>query len=261
LLAPLRGRKRPPESSFVAAKQLLNERTRAQDPRVGENSISARSRRLNLSPTSKSADQSTANQLWSSSLSESISDKPSICRQRVIFTHAKPREDMLPVVPWIPDPSHNDGMPTPRILTEFGQVSTQSRPKRIQMNVANQFLEVRVPVADNRFVTVFKQMAVPPVPPVETYCITRKEPPHEDGQPSRTSSDKEMNMIWKQRPRIDARSRDCRHMPKPRDKHLSILVIPNDETLLCPADDDVMQRSWGIQPGTSRHESSLLAVV
>jgi hypothetical protein len=152
-------------------------------------------------------------------------------------------------------------MPTPGIPTEFRQVQTQSCPKRIEMNVPDQFLKVRVLVADNGFVPVLKQVSVPLVPPVERNRVTRKKPPHERGKAYRATSHQEMNMIGKQRPRVDARSRTFCHVPEPCDERLAIRVIPNDEALFYPTDDDVVQGTWGIQPGTSRHDRGLLPIV
>jgi hypothetical protein len=124
------------------------------------------------------------------------------------------------------------------------------------MNVPDQFLEVRVLIADNGLITVCEQVAVPLVPPVEGHCVARKKPPHECGQAYRTTSHQEVDMVWKQGPRINARPREPGDVPESYDERLSILVIPKNETLLYTADDDVMQGTWGIQPRTTRHEEA-----
>jgi len=108
------------------------------------------------------------------------------------------------------------------------------------LNVPDEFLEVRILVADNGLIPVFKQVSVPIVPPVEGNRVTSKKPPHECGQAYHATSHQEVDMVWKHRPRINACSRECCHVPKSRYERLSVLVISNDQTLLYPANDDVM---------------------
>jgi hypothetical protein len=163
-----------------------------------------------------------------------------------MFLHAKPGENVFAVLPWITHVSQNGGMSTPGIWTEFLQVRTQPCPEWIQMNVPNQFLEIRVLVADNRLVSVFKQMTVPLVPSVESYRVSRQKSPHESGKACRTASHQQVDMVWKQSPSIDTRSCERCHVPEPGNEGLPILVIAHDQTLLCPADDDVMQSAWGV---------------
>src|SRR5512146_2323422 len=122
-------------------------------------------------------------------------------------------------------------MSTPGVSTEFRQVHAQPCSKRIQVNVADQFLEVRILVANDRFIPVFKQVPVPLVPPVERNRVTREKPSHECRQAYCTASYQQVHMVWKQRPRVDPCSRECCHIPESRYKRLPIFIVPNDETL------------------------------
>jgi len=47
------------------------------------------------------------------------------------------------------------------------------------VNVANQLPKIHILIADNRMVTILKEMSVSKMAKVVSHCVTREETPHE----------------------------------------------------------------------------------
>jgi hypothetical protein len=111
------------------------------------------------------------------------------------------------------------------------------------VNVSDQFLEVRVLVANYRLIPVLDEMSVPVVPPVKGNRVAREKSPHECGQTRPAAPEEKVHMIRKQRPAIDACPRECCGVPEAHHESLTVLVITNNETPLYPTSDYMMEGS------------------
>ena len=60
--------------------------------------------------------------------------------------------------------------------------------QRIQVNVADQLPKIHVLIADDRVVTILKEMSVSKVAKVVSYSVTREETPHEFRKTQRATS-------------------------------------------------------------------------
>ena len=63
------------------------------------------------------------------------------------------------------------------------------------MYVPNQFFEICVFFANNRFVTILKQMTVSQMTVVVVNRVSGEESPHEFGKPDSTAAQKDMGML------------------------------------------------------------------
>jgi hypothetical protein len=63
------------------------------------------------------------------------------------------------------------------------------------VNIANQFPQIGVFLANNRFVPILKEMPVAFVPPIETDCISGKQSSHQARKGHRPRAEKKVSMI------------------------------------------------------------------
>lgn len=70
------------------------------------------------------------------------------------------------------------------------------------MNITNQFQEVGVLLAKNRFISVLKKGTMSPISEIESDSIPCKKSSHHGCHRHCTSSHQEMNMVGHQRPGI-----------------------------------------------------------
>jgi hypothetical protein len=84
--------------------------------------------------------------------------------------------------------------------TALGSSGVYSGPEGIEMDIADQILEIGVLLADNRFITVLKKMTRPVSPAIEGYCIAGKKSCHDRGQGHVTRTDEEMHVVGEKRP-------------------------------------------------------------
>jgi hypothetical protein len=75
------------------------------------------------------------------------------------------------------------------IFVQLFNVVYDSCPDRIQMNVADQFFQIQIFLADNGLVTILKKLAAPPVSTVKIDRVTRKKSSHQSSQSNFTGSE------------------------------------------------------------------------
>jgi hypothetical protein len=95
---------------------------------------------------------------------------------------------------------HKDRMPTPWVLIQLGNRFYQTHPQWIQMNITDQFKQVGVFLADDRFVAILKEMPRSFVLEVEDNRVTGQKTPHEYGKLCRPWAEQQMEMIGHERP-------------------------------------------------------------
>ena len=139
-------------------------------------------------------------------------------------------------------------------INGFYKVGSQG----VQVDIANQFDEVRIFFANDRLVTVLEQMAPSLVPQVEGNGIAGQESSHEGGQTCRTATQEEMKMVGNECPGIDARSRFFSDLPKPVEEVLAILGVPEDRSAVDTPYHDVMQGSFNVESWPSWHSTPFL---
>ena len=125
------------------------------------------------------------------------------------------------------------------------------------MNVAHQLQQVHVFLAENGLVTILKQVPASPVPQVETDGIARQKPPHDIGNGNKPGAQQNMKVIGHQRPCKTAGLTVAQNTTKPIQKIIAVAVVSENFPALYSSDDDVMQRTWGIQSGFTWHATQL----
>ena len=76
-------------------------------------------------------------------------------------------------MPWVFVSVHHKGMPAPRITIQAGKIVDQARPEWIEVNVTDQFLEIDLLIAKDRFVAVLEKVAFPFVSAVVIDGVSR----------------------------------------------------------------------------------------
>jgi hypothetical protein len=97
------------------------------------------------------------------------------------------------------------------------------------------------------------------VPAVKTDHIPGQQSPHQGGNGNFTGPQSEVGMIFEKCPGMATRLCFQQKPSQPFQIIFPIAVIPKDLAAFNPPDDDMMQNSWSIQAGSSRHNSFLIS--
>ena len=144
-------------------------------------------------------------------------------------------------------------MPAPRVSVQRDQICNEVCAKWVQMDVTDQFPEIRVLFADNGLVSVLEQMPVAAMPLVEGDGVPGKEAPHEPREPRGTTAEEHVSVIREDGPRVDPGARLHSAIPEPPQELDPIHFILNDVVLLYTPKDDVVECPWSIQTSLPRH--------
>jgi hypothetical protein len=121
------------------------------------------------------------------------------------------------------------------------------------MDVPDKFLEVRILLADNRFVAVLEQMSTPSVPMVEHHRIPREEAAYECGETSQAAPHEEVRVVGEERPGVNRGGSRPGHVAKAADEFGPILVIPDNRTAVEAAHDHVVQCPGNVESRLAGH--------
>jgi hypothetical protein len=148
-------------------------------------------------------------------------------------------------------------MATPRKWAEIVETFDPPRPQKIQVDVADEFLEIPLFLAEDRFVAILKQLAVTAILPVETDGISGQQPLHDTCDRKFTRSNQQVHMVRDQGPSQALRARRGDNTPEVVYKSLSVGIRAENLTAFDPTHDDVVHSSGGIDAGLAWLDSSL----
>ncbi len=87
----------------------------------------------------------------------------------------------------------------PGIDRKFVKVFYQTGPQRVKMDVADQFKQIGIFLANYRFVAVLKQMTAAEVAAIESHCIPGQKSAHETGKIGTVAAVQKVEMIRNER--------------------------------------------------------------
>ncbi len=128
-------------------------------------------------------------------------------------------------------------------MVQFSEGFDDSRPQRIQMNVAHQFQKIDVFLTKNRFIAVLEQMAASVASPVEASGIAAQQSSHDGSHGNITGFQQEVKMIADQRPGITPRLALLDDFPQPLQKIIPVRIVTEDLSALKAAHHDVVHRT------------------
>ena len=94
-------------------------------------------------------------------------------------------------------------MPRPGVAIEGGERRKHLRPEGIQVEIADEFQEIRLLLHHDGLVPILKEMAGPVVPPVEGPGVPGEEAPHAAGERAIPRADQQVGMIREEGPGVD----------------------------------------------------------
>ena len=124
------------------------------------------------------------------------------------------------------------------------------------MNVANQLAQVRLFLAEDRFIAILKQMAGSAVPAVEKDRISGQQPPHYGGDRRQTGLQQEVNMVGDQGPGVARCFRFRQDAGQPLEEVITIAVVAKYRASFDSPDDNVVQCTGGIYARLAWHMPS-----
>ena len=126
------------------------------------------------------------------------------------------------------------------------------------MDVSHQHQEVGFLLADDRFVAILKEVAVPPVPAVEGDGIAGHEAAHDLSQVDVSAPEQKVKVVGKQRPSVTADLRLLQDRSKTGQEVLVVPRVPENPGPLNSPGHDVLKKSGGVESRLSRHEKRLI---
>jgi hypothetical protein len=121
------------------------------------------------------------------------------------------------------------------------------------MDVSHQLQQVRLLMAEDRFVPIMKNLADPSMPPVESSGISAQQPLHDGLDRRATGPQQQMEMVVNPRPTVTNPLGFFQHTPKTTNELLSITIVSENLPALDSPADDVVQRPRCVDALSSRH--------
>ena len=150
-------------------------------------------------------------------------------------------------------------MAGPGIAVERGEIGQHLRPEGIQVEVANEFEEVRLLLHHDGLVPILKEMADAVMAAIEGAGVAREERAHTPGERPGAGADQEVRLIREQRPRVDGESALRDQADQAGDEVGPVPVVAEDGRPLDPPHHDVVEGVRSIQAGLARHRTWRLA--
>ena len=114
------------------------------------------------------------------------------------------------------------------------------------MDVSDQFQQIRIFLAQDRFIAILKQMSAPAVAAIETNRVSGQKPPHYRAKRRAAGSGEDMEMIGNKRPSIAGCFCFRQDVAEAVDKIVPVLVVYKYPPPFYPTTNDVVQRSWSV---------------
>lgn len=143
----------------------------------------------------------------------------------------------------------------------MAQPRHKARPQGIQVNVANEFEEVRLLLDQDRLVPVLHEVTNTAVAPIEPHGVSGQQSPHGGRQgtprahpcPHAPGPDQQMKVIRQKGPGQDLQASALRDRGEARHEIGPIAVIAKEGAPLESAHHHVMEHAGRIQPWSSWH--------
>ena len=132
-----------------------------------------------------------------------------------------------------------------------------SRPERVEMDVTDKFGEIGIFLTDDRLIPILEELAMAVVSPVERYCVAGKETGHDGMERGPACLYEKMGVIPEQGPGVTGSVGVDKDLPYPFNEPVFIHVIAKDQRPFNAAHDDVVQNSFRIETGMTRHSLCL----
>ena len=145
-------------------------------------------------------------------------------------------------------------MPGPCIAVEGGEIGNQSGPQRIEVDIANQFEEVGIFLADDGFVAVLKEMPGTVVTAIEIDGIACEKSAHEGGEPAMAGAEQQVNVVGHQRPGEAFDASLDEEFGQGLEKPAAVGIVPENVATVDTADDDVLEEVGDVESCGSWHE-------
>jgi hypothetical protein len=139
------------------------------------------------------------------------------------------------------------------VRVEGLHVLNKAGTDRIKVDVAHQFQEVRLLVAQNRFVSVLKEMARSSVTPVMGDGVSGKEATHHLGDRNEAGLQKQMKMVGQKHPGITAGACLSENGRKTVDEIIPVPTVSKDDRPVYASSHDVVEGAGGVNTGLTGH--------
>jgi hypothetical protein len=107
---------------------------------------------------------------------------------------------------------------SPRIPDQGAQIGDDGRPEGIEVEVPDEFEEIRLFLHHDGLLAVLEEMACAPIAAIEASSVAGEQRPHGSRKWSDASPDQEMSVIREQCPGVDGEPALLRQHGEPRDE-------------------------------------------
>jgi len=155
---------------------------------------------------------------------------------------------------------HEDGMPSIWKPVQFGKIAQDLSSHRIQMNVADEFEEIRFFFNHYALVPILEQMAFAVMPPIVPDSITGHQSTHHcrEAHPVGPKTKKKMKVIGHEAPSKQLGISLRNQIRKSLEECLSILLVPKDVPALNTTGHHMLKNIRNIKSRASRHRRILV---
>ena len=151
-------------------------------------------------------------------------------------------------------------MTGPGIHTQPVHVLDNASTQRIEVNVSGQLQEIRIVLTNYGLVSVLEKMAIPFVPAIEIYYISREEFSHAGSQGSTPGPHKKVKVIWYEDPCINGQAFGITQFGQSFEEILFVESVLEDSFSFNASGHHMVKGSRRIQAWLSWHGPSIHSI-
>ena len=129
--------------------------------------------------------------------------------------------------------------------------------ERVQVDGADQLPEAGGLLDHDGLVPVLEEVPHALMAAVEGPGRAGEEPAHAAREAGRATPEQEVSMVREEGPRGEGGTGGLRHRAQARHEGRAVLIVLHDRPPLQPAEDDMIERPWGIEARVARHTGGL----
>lgn len=184
---------------------------------------------------------------------DGVDDKFLITTARLPFVGSKKAQQLVNYLSGKHALPNECGVPGPGMMIERSHIRNESRAKWVEMDVADQFEQISITIANDRFIAVLKQVTGAAVAAIEIDRIAGEQATHEMGKIALARTQQEVEMIGQQCPGKTIGMGSNQQCREAIEKPAAVVIVKENVAAVDPTYDDVLEQVGEIEASGTWH--------
>jgi hypothetical protein len=150
-------------------------------------------------------------------------------------------------------------MAGPGIPVQGAEIRNYCRPEGVEVEVPDQFEEIRLILHHDGFVAILEEVARAPMAAIEASGVAGQESSHTPRERAAPATNEEMGVVREQCPGVDVEAAVLCQGGEPRDEVRTVRIVAEDELTIKSSHHHMVEDPGGIKSRLARHGDGRVA--